>query len=245
MSDEQPTIACLCPTYKRPQFLRNAIACFQAQTYENRKLFIIDDAPQHDDQKGDRWELKALQHRINDLPAKFMELVKMAGIGVDIYAIWEDDDVYLPHHLQSLADFHKEGRLSFFAPRQVWSTYDQEKGNTILEGAAGRFHASWAYSAPLFTAMSGYVLTERLDFDQQVGNRARQVAGGETNYDIATPDNPSYVYRWGNGMWHGSQQGEEGYRPLWDRLATLDADFVGDAFPQFDDETKMIYDRIA
>ena len=37
-------LTCVCPTYRRPRLLANAIACFVAQTYPNRELIVLDDA---------------------------------------------------------------------------------------------------------------------------------------------------------------------------------------------------------
>ena len=36
-----PLISCLCITRNRPEYLRRAIACFHAQSYENRELLIL------------------------------------------------------------------------------------------------------------------------------------------------------------------------------------------------------------
>jgi Glycosyltransferases involved in cell wall biogenesis len=38
-------ISCLCPTYKRPTLLANAIACFLQQDYDGpAELIVLDDA---------------------------------------------------------------------------------------------------------------------------------------------------------------------------------------------------------
>lgn len=37
----QPLISCLCISHKRPVYLKNAIECFQAQTYTNKEMVII------------------------------------------------------------------------------------------------------------------------------------------------------------------------------------------------------------
>src|SRR3954464_6478512 len=39
--NNEPLISCLCLSYRRPAFLRNAIACFLSQTYFNKELIII------------------------------------------------------------------------------------------------------------------------------------------------------------------------------------------------------------
>lgn len=239
----EPTIGCICPTYKRPDMLRNLIACFEAQTYPHKRLVIIDDVPQHDTQGGHRWELFANRTRYPDLPKKFNDAARIlaAGDDIDIICIMEDDDVYLPEHLGAIAAaWHGKGTLQFFAPDEVFSTYNQPPGGTQLEGAAGRFHASWAYTIELFTALRGYPDTPRLDYDQQMHRLAREAAGGTpTAYDVARP---TYVYRWGNPTYHGSQSGEAGYQQLWEDLGKRAAPWVGATGPEFDEETRMIYE---
>ena len=43
--DPRPWVTCLCPTYGRFERLREALACFLAQDYPNRRLIILNDAP--------------------------------------------------------------------------------------------------------------------------------------------------------------------------------------------------------
>lgn len=58
----KPLVTCVCPTYKRPQLLQNALACFLAQEYERKHLVILDDAGQFCEQSGDDWP--RLRHRV-------------------------------------------------------------------------------------------------------------------------------------------------------------------------------------
>ena len=41
MSDE--LISCILATRNRPQFVEQALRCFEAQTYRNRELIVVDD----------------------------------------------------------------------------------------------------------------------------------------------------------------------------------------------------------
>lgn len=246
MTTREPHIVALCPTYKRPDHLRNAIACFESQDYGNATLLIVDDAnqhtaTQHHTRPGLRWEVVPLSARLPTLTAKFNAMAAMAA-PADILAIWEDDDVYLPHHLRGLADaWAGPGAVQYFAPAGVLSTYRQPMGGTQGEGATGRFHAAWAYTRPLWDTLGGYPDTARLDFDQQMGKAARQAAGGATHYE--DPQAPSYVYRWGNGVYHGSQAGEGGFGALWDELGRRPAPHRGTPAPKMDEETRLIYRR--
>lgn len=41
MSEKYPLISCICVTYRKPESLKNAIACFEAQTYPHKELIIL------------------------------------------------------------------------------------------------------------------------------------------------------------------------------------------------------------
>lgn len=233
-------IACLCPTYKRPDCLQNVLACFVRQNYPpaDCRLFMIDDAGQFDPHVGPRWSVASTTDRFPDLPTKFDQLAAMAELwDPDVLSIWEDDDVYLPNHLATIKRVIESGQR-FVAPSEVYSTYGLPAGEYQREGAKGRFHASWSMTAELYREVGGWPKTERLDFDQQFGAQLR--GPGFAYHELA----PTYVYRWGNGVYHGSQAGEEGFRKLWDSLGDREAPHVGELIPQFDRETQMIFENL-
>ena len=239
-----PKIACLCPTYKRPRLLESALACFTHQDYDpaRRRLFIWDDANQFDSHDGSDWEVISTEERFSDLPAKYNALSKRAmDWGADVLAIWEDDDVFLKWHLAQIGDACGNRGVHFFRLPQVYSNYALPKGVVQLEGADGRFHSSWAFTVQAFHAIGGWPKTPRLDFDQQIGSKLRA-------FDPQPAFNPfykpSYVYRWGNGLFHGSQAGEEGFAELWKRVGDLPAPKQGIAKPVFDEETLRIWETV-
>jgi hypothetical protein len=260
---KDPLIICLCPTYKRPKMLANVIKCFEKQRYHRRFLIVLDDAGQISPKDGDRWAVRSVTPRFANLPMKFMYLARMAvdtlaplieahvgnvgDWGNVIFAVWEDDDVYLPHHLESMAKaaalYGPDEKQLFFAPSLARSDYSMgPHGDVRVESAVGRFHASWGYSHDLFFELEGYPATSRLDFDQQMHRRCRE-NGTLVDYSSQWPtsDGPSYVYRWGRGPYNGSQAGEQGYQELWRRLASLPAPPVPDITPELDPQTARIF----
>ena len=253
----EPRLACLCPTYKRPNCVANVAACFLRQTYpvDLRRLFVLDDAGQYRGETkltalgthkyAGRIRVESYDSRYPTLPAKFDRLVELAkaepdGWQPDAFVVWEDDDVFLPWHLQSIADAILAGG-QYLTSHTVHSTYEQPMGDTILEGADGRFHSSWAFTANLLNRVGGYPHTDRLDFDQQLGTALSSQGGGPHLYSYPQGPPPSYVYRWGNGIYHGSQQGEQGFRNLWSNLDQLPAPYVGTLEPNMDRETTLLY----
>lgn len=262
-------LACLCPTYKRPQFLANAYAQFLLQTLPagvEARLFIYDDARQFVPQQGERFDIHTSDRLPFDegLPAKYNYLTLMADAwGADAYVVWEDDDIFFPWHLAQIATAINNG-VRYYRLRKTWTTYGQAKGRAMLEGAAGRFHSSWAFTAEALRAVGGYPKTNRLDFDQQLNRLLLQVDPSVkylNSVDIAgevrvSPEDisikrdwstdpavfrPGYCYRWGNGMYHGSQRGEEGYRSLWESLDKLPAPPVETLKPEMDSQTMAVW----
>lgn len=244
-----PYISCLCPTYKRPELLKNAMACYLAQEYPKHRceLVIFDDADQIYDQCSydgpgcaeKIWNVYSTAYRYRTLPEKFNKIAAgFAYVEADIFCVWEDDDFFFPDHLQNIATAFQQNGPGYYIPQTVYSNYGKPFGELQIEDATGRFHSSWAYRVDIFRKIGGYPETGRLDFDQQMRDRMKDAAGGFSYYGIAS--RPSYCYRWGNGIYHGSQAGEEGYQELWDRLGRLPAPPVGKLVPQLDDWGKAI-----
>ncbi len=186
--EEFPFISCLCPTFRRPKLLANILACYLAQDYppERRELLILDDTGEFAPQSGPGWELCSVSRRFHSLPEKYNALAGLAR--GDHLAIWEDDDVYFPWHLSAHAQTLARG--GFSKPSRVWCLHD---GRLAQEHAAGRFHASVAFSRETSQLCGGWPLTLRGDFDLQFLKRL-----GEAS-PVADPcetHHPGYVFRW-------------------------------------------------
>jgi len=250
-----PVLIALCPTYKRPDLLANAVACFENQSYPLKRLLILDDAGQWPAPiSSQQWVLKTTKERFPNLPKKYNAMVEMAlscfirrvawpGQQHVVFVVWEDDDMYLPEHLEQIAAAYKASAADdvFLRARQVYSTYAQPFGGVQLEDASGRFHSSWAFSASLLDKVGGWPDTDLLIFDQQFGQTLLNEAEETVYYD---KHSPSYIYRWGNGHWHGSQQGDDGFQALWNDLASKPTQPVKDWRPHFDEETNAIFNEL-
>jgi hypothetical protein len=120
------------------------------------------------------------------------------------WQVWEDDDIYLPHHISSHVAA-MNGRL-WSKPSTVLSDYT---GQIEEEDATGRFHASLAFTRQAFEQVGGWPLTLRGDFDQQLIARFNRLGIAA---DPCSVGSPSYVFRWGStGAYHGQalMQGPE------------------------------------
>lgn len=234
-------IACLCPTYLRPDCVRNVTACFKAQDHpiEKRRLFILDDGGQFDDSFFDNIHVKSQVEKFDSLPQKFNEIASWAmkeWSELDAFAIWEDDDVYLPDHLSTHCEVLKDFDVSM--PSRVYSNYGLPKGTTQIELAEGRFHGSWAFTKELFLKVGGWPVTKELMFDQWFGSSLKTEGrrGDPAFLSI------SYVYRWGNGIYHGSQFGNVDFNKKVEEL-NLSKQHQGPLTPIMDLETKILFEK--
>lgn len=249
----QPFIACLCCTYKRPKCLANAVACFLAQKYENKTLVILDDARQYYNwfSGKNRVHLFSMENRYESLSQKrnVIHDVTRQSFDPKIYAVWDDDDVYLPNYLSNVADGYERGG-EFFLHKKVLTTYGcGETGETIVEEAEHvpgpwnlRFHASWAFTRELFERVGGYppdmVEGEYEHSSTELGRRLRD--RGKVEY--IDGDGPSYVCRvFNHAEYHVTQTNGKSYQQHWGDLAKIEAPFVGELVPRMDDWTERIY----
>jgi glycosyltransferase involved in cell wall biosynthesis len=240
MTKSLPFISCICPTYKRPELLRNALACFETQNYpkDRCELIILDDAGQFSESQGDNWRLISTDVRYPSLPEKFNHLVSLCN--GELIAVWEDDDIFLPWNLSDVAESHLSNHKDFYMPENVWCTSDQPFGCVRIHDTRDIFHSSWRFTRKIFDKVDGYPETSELAFDIGLRDRLLAATGGRVNYGQAAA--PSYVYRWGNGYWHGSGHGAEGFASLWDYVGSLPVEPQGPTYGKFDHETELIMD---
>lgn len=189
-------VHCLMPTYGRTRaLLENALACFVAQRYPRHKLrlTVCDDEGFLDpmERNADGWAIVSRAERFPDLGSKYNAMVAADHGWADAFAVWDDDDLYLPdhvaNHVAAVRSRQREGLGLWSQPSSVWSTYT---GAPALEGSAGRFHGSLFVCRPA----ASWIATRRADFDQQFLAALARDFGSP-----ARPDDhkaPTYVFRW-------------------------------------------------
>ena len=203
----------LMPTYGRTAALvENAIACFERQTYPEDRRFLLacDDEPWWHEQAGPRWQLEQIHPRAEDhghkynLMTRFAEETHVCGWVPDAYVVWDDDDLYLPWHLEAYAEALEHAAWAH--PLRVWSTYT---GAPQYEAAAGRFHGSLA----LRRGAGQWIETLRGTFDQEMISALQARHGDPGRPDRRLP--PSYVFRWADTGSHHCQAYMRGTSHEW------------------------------
>ena len=220
-------IACLCSTYKRPTQLANVIACFESQDYKDRELIVLDDAGQYDTQSGDRWKIVSSPVRFRTLGEKRNATAALVSPDVDAYAVWDDDDAYLPWHLSAAVAALKEG-ADYTIPTKVLiekrGSRLQAKSNTYL------YHGAWTFTRELFDRVHGYPFMQSGQ-DQGLLQRFKKIKAKRAD-PLKYDSRPSYIYRWCTirGNQHLSAMGRGGYEKLADRRGY----FVGKVVPKLE-----------
>ena len=148
--------ACLCLTYHRPQLIRSAIESFNRQDYpaSHRELVILDDGAGYADGLcGPGWRLWSVGGRYSTLGDKRNAAASLASLDADAFAVWDDDDIYLPWHLSAAARALESAPWS----RPARCLVEHHRFRPLEQKDCGTaYHAGWAYTREAFDAAGGY-----------------------------------------------------------------------------------------
>ena len=129
-TNDTPKVSAIIPTHNRPQHLIKAIQFFQAQTWPNKDLYILDDSP----------EIcrAAVLAAANDSRIHYHHQTKKDSIGSmrkrlcevatgEIIAHFDDDDYYAPHYLEAMIQGILWSNQDFVKLRSWWSIHKPTK----------------------------------------------------------------------------------------------------------------------
>lgn len=190
-------IDCLMGTYGRYALVCESLACFLQQsalsdatlliynqhpdplTFDHPRVRIVNEA-------APRASLRHIRQRMHELADPSAELIHW----------WDDDDLYLPWHLQDCLD-HIGGNVAW-KPASSWFS----QANTRFTLSRNRFEGSWIFrsdylkKAPLHT---------HPDYTDHPVIRQTEESGLICTTELG--DLSSYIYRWDIGTQHLSQYG--------------------------------------
>lgn len=246
---EPPFLVALCASFRHPEQLANSLWLWEQQTYpaHRRHLIIVDDGQTFASQRGENWGLFSLPQRTATLPDKLHLAAELGrqppnlpqNQQVDAFAIWDDDDIYLPRYLEQHAQNLKAG-AQLSKPAFIWTDYS---GEIKQEGGGGRFHSSVVCTVGLFDQIGGWPRTARADFDLQfIANLTKAATV------IGNPPVGQYVYAWHTGAAHCQwAMKSPGDTEWYARAATIykPVPYVGLLSPKQDDRTRTILASIA
>jgi glycosyltransferase involved in cell wall biosynthesis len=182
-------ITCLCPTYNRPAELAESIACFERQSWPDRELIILDDAGQYDCQAGDRWRLVSVPKRYPALGGKRNACAALASSDAEIFAVWDDDDIYAPWHLEALACAFRDG-AAWVRPAYVVAGNPRRGFQLRVLPPGSLHHPGCAFRRDIFEAVGGYDPARNNGEDLDLATRLRGAGFG-----AVTPLGPASLHQ--------------------------------------------------
>lgn len=241
---EAPYVMAICPTYNRPGCIANVLAMWGQQTYGNCNLLIYDDANQYVPQADESHIVISVENRHPTLGAKFATAIELGiqrarHLGVDLkslcFAMFEDDDVYFPHYIESHA--RTLARESWSSPRRLLANDGVGKGRWHTTDGQRRHHGAWAFSLNAYVLAGGYSSEDSWGFDLKFGARLAGAVGEPVATDAAGKG-PICLYRWMTASKNGSGMGEAA---MMSSQPNYEGPKIRVPDPEFDAETADYY----
>lgn len=190
-------VTCLQLSYGRPTLSIEAVECFLRQTYQNKKLIIINThpSPVYFEKEYPNIEVHNIKplNRLSDIYRYGLDLIQS-----EYFCIWDDDDLFLPWHIEERMNYaieHPEND----AIGHKWCLFSCD--GIIRELSQNIFVAQYLYKNNGIRPDAGLSCWD-VNWHFKPWKRA--------NY--SWPLKPSYVYRWETGENHisGGAADEEG-----------------------------------
>jgi len=196
----------MCLTFARPQrMVEEAVYSFLNQDYAgDKELLILNDF--------DRQTI-AFHHpqvTVVNVPSRFHTVGEKRNAAAalcrhDLLAVWDDDDICLPHRL-SFSVSRYDDKKRFFKPTRAFSL-----NHGVLGGPnRNQYHASSLWHRSLFDEVGGYAHMGSGE-DGDIEAKFRKVIGAAKDYESIQPHEVFYLYRWGGTQsYHLSAFGRDG-----------------------------------
>jgi len=196
-----PSVSCYCNTYGRVHTLEEVIESFLRQDYQGAKELVIFNDLAEQELVYDHPEVRIinLKDKIVPLGRKFNHSITYCHH--DILACWEDDDIYLSHHLTQSINLMRNG---IFHTGTAWFE-DQVQH---LVATHNTYHATHVFTKNIFNQVGGYPEIDESRLDLGLMSKFTNLLG---NYSTNLSESQfSYIYRWGTAKcYHGSGWGSD------------------------------------
>lgn len=202
--------SCICLTYGRPAHLAEAVASFLEQDYNDSELVIVNTMPQQ--------ELLLPEHdriRVFNLATRPASLGDARNYAIqqargEIIVTFDDDDLYMPHHLSNFAPHFTDGNQWAWQPLQYYCEAGRIKA--VVSGTMNVV----AFTKKAFDENGGYRAMNCGEDRDFVGRLTTRFKGVKIN---AGDFKPSFLYCWANGVYHVSGLGDDkpGKLSSWER----------------------------
>lgn len=238
-------LVCLCPTYKKTHMPGISWYLFNQQTYKDAILYILDDGNSFIPKTEDNLILEVTDKRFPTLPEKYNYMAQTAlnSLNADGIVVWEDDDIYLQNHLETVAKGLEKHR--WVHPTRGFSVYG---GSLNIDIYTGRMHAALAMRRDIFTEYDiWWPVTKGQHFDLQLLKRLAQ--DGHPKYDPWEDGLLTYLFRWSAFEGYHAQYFMKGDDEWYDRIEDarkhINDNRSIELKPYIENETQKILDLVA
>lgn len=180
-----PTVTCLLATHGRYRRLRDSLACFLAQTYPHRRLLILNQHP-----VPISCSVPGVTVLNEDHPTlRDVRFRQLAVADSELVAQWDDDDLYLPHHLETAVD--AIGTQAAWKPSPSW--FRTGDAYALVKNV---MEASWVYRRDV---AASYGISDAPDHDEHPLFHCLPA------YRLSQSDlgaQTTFVGSWGDGGFH-------------------------------------------
>lgn len=197
-----PGVSCQCITYKRTEFLEEAIESFLKQDYPGPKELIILNDDEDQTLFFDHPEIKIfnVKERFKTIGEKRNESVKLSSY--DFLMPWDDDDIYLPHKISFSVKKILDNNLDYYNLNQGFYYSIQDK---IIDLSVNLFHANSIYKKEVFLKVEGYPNInkgEDSEFHVLLLKNSKDILIENFKENNKFFKDTFYFYRWGGITFH-------------------------------------------
>lgn len=185
-------VACLCGTYGRYSLVSESVACFLKQTaIEDARLIVLNQHPVP--MTFDHPKVTVVNLQLEAMQLRYIRqaMHELAGPEVEFLHWWDDDDLYLPWHLEDCLT--NIGDAPAWRPTRSWVS---EK-NTKFYPFKNAFEGSWIMRNA--TVRAARIDTHPTYLDHPV---TVQLRDDDLLKTTELGDFMSYIYRWDTGTQH-------------------------------------------
>ena len=234
-------VSCIMCTYGRFSCVQRSLSMFLDQTYKNKELIIFNTALKSLELSNElkNKNIKIINQSIsNETNKPYVNIGQIRRDSLkymngDIYICWDDDDYYLPHHIEQGIKHLNKCKLLAWKPKKSYFTYD---GGKTFELTSNNMEASILVKKEVFNIVN---------FNNGTGNEHNNwLTYLRDNNQIfenenVTP-NESYVYVWGDGQ--HKQSGDIKNPNNFENHKKLSVDFGNEPLKKIN--VKYIYDKL-
>jgi hypothetical protein len=190
-------IDCLMGTYGRHSLASEALACFlQQSALPKATLLVYNQHPVR--MRFDHPRVRVVNEAIPPTPIRYIRarMLELADSSAEFIHWWDDDDLYLPWHLEDCLTHI--GNHVAWKPASSWFWEGTEKFSRV----SNRFEGSWIFRADYLKTANIEAFPDYTDHPvfwhtEAAGLLATTELAGRT----------SYIYRWNEGTQHVSAYG--------------------------------------